>query len=316
MQTAMAAIDSTSNRRVLVIFPGALGDLLCLVPAVRAIARRNPGAILELMARGELARFAAGRLGFARGHSIDRREVGQLFTADERVSEDAGAFFGAFDRVYSFFAADDPHFRRFLEDASAGRVSFYPFRPPGDGHVARCYLHALGENDASPLENRIELIPRDLESAELRLRQFNFMPHGFILILPGSGSPTKNWPAANFAALAERIALPSLALLGPAEAGLKSFFEARNLAVVSDLELDDVAGLAHFSRCFLGNDSGVSHLASASGARGLVLFGSTDPARWRPLGDVKVIRRVPLDTLPVAEVVAALEQLLGEPRTP
>src|SRR6266481_6342846 len=97
MQTAMAAIDSTSNPRVLVIFPGALGDLLCLVPAVRAIARRNPGATLELIARG---------------HSIDRREVGQLFAADERVSEDARAFFGAFDRVYSFFAADDPNFCR------------------------------------------------------------------------------------------------------------------------------------------------------------------------------------------------------------
>src|SRR6266851_4949908 len=293
MPTAMAAIEPTSNRRVLVIFPGALGDLLCLVPAVRAIARRNPGATLELMARGELARFAVGWLGFARGHSIDRPEVGHLFAAVECVSEDARAFFGAFDRIYSFFAADDPNFRRSLEDASAGRVSFYPFRPPGDGHVARCYLRALGENDASPLENRIELMPRDLESAEFTLRQLNLLPHGFILILPGSGSPTKNWPAANFAALAERIAVPSLVLLGPAE-----------------------AGLAHFSRCFLGNDSGVSHLASASGARGLVLFGRTDPTRWRPLGDVKVIRRVPLDTLPVAEVVAALEQLLGEPRTP
>jgi ADP-heptose:LPS heptosyltransferase len=312
----MAAIDPTLNRRVLVIFPGALGDLLCVVPAVRAIARRNPGATLELMARGELARFAVGRLGFARGHSIDRREVGQLFAADERVSEDARAFFGAFDRVYSFFATDDPNFRRSLEDASAGRASFYPFRPPGDGHVARCYLRALGENDASPLENGIALLPHDIESAARVTARLGLAPHGFILILPGSGSPTKNWPAANFAALAKRAAGPSLVLLGPAEAGLKSFFEARNLAVVSDLELDDVAGLAHFSRCFLGNDSGVSHLASASGARGLVLFGPTDPTRWRPLGDVKMIRRDPLDGLPVAEVVAALEQLLGEQRAP
>jgi len=315
MPTAVAAIDSTSNRRVLVMFPGALGDLLCLVPTIRAIARRNPGATLELMARGELARFAVGRLGFARGHSIDRREVGDLF-ADERVSEETRAFFGAFDRVYSFFAADVPSFRRSLEHASAGRVSFHPFRPPGDGHVARCYLRALGENNALPLENRIELMPRDLESAELRLRQLNFMPYGFILILPGSGSPTKSWPAENFAALAERTTAPSLVLLGPAEAGLKSFFEAHGLAVVSDLELGEVAGLAHLSRCFLGNDSGVSHLASASGARGLVLFGPTDPTRWRPLGAVKVIRRDPLGTLPVADITAALEQLLDERRTP
>jgi len=312
---AMVAIDSTSNWRVLVIFPGALGDLLCLVPAVSAIARRNPSSTLELMARGELARFAVGRLGFARGHSIDRREVGDLF-ADERVSEETRAFFGAFDRVYSFFAADVPSFRRSLEHSSAGRVSFHPFRPPGDGHVAQCYLRVLGENDPSPLKNRIELMPHDIESAARITARLGFAPRSFVLILPGSGSPTKNWPAANFAALAERVAMPPVVLLGPAEAVLKSFFESRGLAVVSDLELGEVAGLAYLARCFLGNDSGVSHLASVSGARGLVLFGPTDPARWRPLGDVKVSRRDPLDSLPVAEVVAALEQLLDERRTP
>jgi ADP-heptose:LPS heptosyltransferase len=316
MPMAMGAIHTTPNWRVLVIFPGALGDLICLVPAVRAIARRNPGATLELMARGELARFAVGRLGFERGHSIDRREVGHLFAANERVSEEARAFFGAFDRVYSFFAGDDPNFRRSLEDASADRVSFHPFCPPGDGHVVRCYLRVLGENDPSPLKNRIEFMPHDIESAARITARLGFVPHSFVLILPGSGSPTKNWPAANFAALAERTAAPSLALLGPAEAGLKSFFDARGIAAVSDLELGEVTGLAHLARCFLGNDSGVSHLASASGARGLVLFGPTDPARWRPLGDVKLIHRDPLDTLPVAEVLAALEQLLSEQRTP
>ena len=81
-------VDSDSNRsrsrqpaRILVIFPGALGDLICIVPALREIARRHSCATLELMARAELARFATGRLGIGRGHSIDRREVAQLFTA-------------------------------------------------------------------------------------------------------------------------------------------------------------------------------------------------------------------------------------------
>ena len=34
----------------------------------------------------------------------------------------------------------------------------------------------------------------------------------------------------------------------------------------------------------VGNDSGPSHLASALGVRGVVLFGPTDLAIWRPLG--------------------------------
>ena len=112
--------------RVLVIFPGALGDLMCLMPALAAISRRHPGASVELMARFELARLVAGRSVVARAHSIDAREVGELF-ADESSGE-ARRFFGDFDRIYSFFASDDARFRARLAAATDARglVSFVP----------------------------------------------------------------------------------------------------------------------------------------------------------------------------------------------
>src|SRR5215469_17305179 len=93
--------------RLLVIFPGALGDLICLGPAVRAIARRHRDAAIELMARAELARFAVGRMSFAAGYSIDRREVSSLFRNDTEPEPCARAFFGQFGRIYCFFAAED-----------------------------------------------------------------------------------------------------------------------------------------------------------------------------------------------------------------
>src|SRR4029077_979774 len=86
--------------RVLVIFPGALGDLMCLMPALAAISRRHRGASIELMARLELARLVAGRTVVARAHSIDAREVGELFTDD--TSDIGRRFFGEFDCIYSF----------------------------------------------------------------------------------------------------------------------------------------------------------------------------------------------------------------------
>src|SRR5580704_10102736 len=61
--------------RVLIIFPGALGDLICLAPTIHAITRRHRGAEIELMARMELAEFAVGRLRITRAHSIDRRDA-------------------------------------------------------------------------------------------------------------------------------------------------------------------------------------------------------------------------------------------------
>src|ERR1039457_3176739 len=154
------------SARVLIIFPGALGDLMCLTPTIAAIARRHRHAELELMARGELVEFAVGRLGIIRADSIDRREVALLFrvSADDE-GEQARRFFGLFERIYCFFSADDPPFRRALTEASApGATTFHPFRPGGTGHVASAYLKdATGEVRIE--EIAINFLPNDLEGA-------------------------------------------------------------------------------------------------------------------------------------------------------
>src|ERR1700722_6200826 len=192
-----------SVRRVLVIFPGALGDLMCLMPALAAISRRHPGASVELMARFELARLVAGRSVVARAHSIDAREVGELF-ADESSGE-ARRFFGEFDRVYSFFASDDPRFRARLAAATDGEVSFHPFRPGGEGHVSAGDLRAIGEG-ASPMDARLEPTPDDLEAAARVMARSKCDRSNLIVIFPGSGSAGKNWPADKFVALARMLA--------------------------------------------------------------------------------------------------------------
>jgi ADP-heptose:LPS heptosyltransferase len=314
---SVAMPPSAVTRSVLVIFPGALGDLICLVPTLRAIARRHPGAPLELMARAELARFAIGRLGIIHGHSIDRREVGHLFAArGGPVAEEACRFFGSFGQVYSFFAADDAHFRAALDAATEGRANCFLFRPPGEGHVATGYLREIGEDVVEPLDCSIELDREDLDLAEDRLAGLDLEAGRYLVVLPGSGSPTKNWPAENFIALAKKLAsrISSLVILGPAEAALNGVFAASKvptITTVSGLELNEVAALARLSRTFVGNDSGVSHLAAAAGATGLAIFGPTDPERWRPLGRTTIIRREPLNALTPDEVAAATSEIIG-----
>src|SRR5271163_175901 len=259
---------------ILVIFPGALGDLICVIPALRAIARRHPAATVELMARAELARFATGRLGFppghlkgeadsqsrtairseartpSRGHSIDRREVAQLFAARSGpIADEARTFFGSFAHVYSFFASDDAHFRQALTAAADGRASFFPFRPTGARHVAAAYLREIGAlNDLEPgdvaktsgmaasaaLDCSFDLYPEELGLAQDRLAGPRLAAGNFMLILPGSGSQAKNWPVENFVSLAT-ILIPRirpLVILGPAESGLDSVFAAAGIPVI------------------------------------------------------------------------------------
>lgn len=302
---------------ILVIFPGALGDLICLVPTLRAIARRHPGAPLELMARAELARFATGRLGVTHGHSIDRREVAQLFAARAgSIAAGARTFFESFGRVYCFFAADDAHFRSALEAVTEGRASFFPFRPPGAGHITAGYLREIGGGAPTFLDCSFKLNREDLELAEDRLAGLGLEAGRLMIVLPGSGSIAKNWPAENFVALATTLAarIRPLVILGPAESALEPIFTASGLPSIVHLDLAEVAALARLSGCFVGNDSGVSHLAAAAGAPGLAIFGPTDPARWRPLGRTTVIRREPLSALTPVAAAAAMIEIIGAER--
>ena len=329
-------IANRAIHRVLVIFPGALGDLMCAMPALAAISRRHPRASIELMARHELARLAAGRTVVARGHSIDAREMSALF--GDASSDSARQFFAGFDLIYSFFASDDPRFRARLSAATDADVSFHPFRPGGDGHVAEGYLQSI---DAGALQEGIRLEPTadDLAAAERALERANCCGSNLAVIFPGSGSRAKNWPADKFAALATMLAsesgilraaatrendkrqgLPSnqasvAAILGPAEASIEPVFRDAGVPVLKDLELPTVAAIARLASAFVGNDSGVSHLAAAVGAPGVVIFGPTDPVRWRPLGRrIDILARNPIDSIEVDEVAGTLSKFVAQPQ--
>jgi ADP-heptose:LPS heptosyltransferase len=314
---------------------------MCLMPALVAISRRYPEASIELMARFELARLVAGRTVVVRAHSIDAREVGELFT--ESGSESARRFFAEFDRIYSFFASDDDRFRARLEAATDAVVSFHPFRPAGDGHVSDAYLRAIDAAVSHP-DSRLEPTSDDLAAAARAIAESKCGSSNPVVIFPGSGSPAKNWPADKFAALAamltNRAAHPShkvphptlederrplpiqeegkscAVILGPAEVALEPIFHEAGVPVLKDLDLPTVAAIARGASAFVGNDSGVSHLAAAVGASGVATFGPTDPARWRPQGSGKitVVRREPIDSIEVREVADALAKFVASPQ--
>ncbi len=100
-------------------------------------------------------------------------------------------------------------------------------------------------------------------------------PHGRIVIHPYSGSAKKNWPLEHFRSLA--------AELGGAEwtCGPEEELEgARRFDA-----LDDLARWLSGARLYIGNDSGITHLAAAVGTPTLALFGPSDPTIWCPAGD-------------------------------
>ncbi|HEY9593926.1 MAG TPA: glycosyltransferase family 9 protein, partial [Spirochaetia bacterium] len=106
---------------------------------------------------------------------------------------------------------------------------------------------------------------------------------GCVALHPGSGSPSKRWPRERFVELGRRLRESGRAVAwvtGPAEEdvappGMESW---------KDLALTDLAGRLAACALFVGNDSGVTHLAAAAGCTTIALFGATSSVTWAPRG--------------------------------
>jgi len=76
------------------------------------------------------------------------------------------------------------------------------------------------------------------------------------------------------------------------------------------VQIDNLYKLACWlatARVYLGNDSGITHLAAATGVPVVALFGPSDPAVWAPRGDtVRVVARSTMDEITVEEVRSAV----------
>ena len=78
-------------------------------------------------------------------------------------------------------------------------------------------------------------------------------------------------------------------------------------ASLIDEPLLHVAHCLQQCSCYIGNDSGITHLAAMLGVPTVALFGPTEPANWRPIGStVTIIQKHPLQTLPVEPVLTAV----------
>ena len=144
-----------------------------------------------------------------------------------------------------------------------------------------------------------------------------------MILQPGSGGPRKNWPPSCFHELAplarDATGFAVVVVLGPAELE-RADRGADELHSVADAvfeapRLPLLAGLLAGAAVYVGNDSGVSHLAAACGAPTVAVFGPTDPAVWAPRGpSVRVLRDASGSSGQVA-VGDVLEALVNMSRT-
>jgi ADP-heptose:LPS heptosyltransferase len=240
---------------------------------VTLLAPEGPGSALVGEGPEEARRIVAW----------DGRDAARLIAGEADVPA-----FGRFEAALCYSRSADV--ARALESVSPRVVVHDP--APASEHAAAWLarpLSALGIPVVAPVSLVATDEERDVTHA-LRER----LPPRFLAVHPGSGSARKNWPAERFAELAARLSngAPWLLSLGPADEREAAALHAAPGAVITrDLPPRHLGALLASAGLYVGNDSGVSHLAAAYGAPTLALFGPTDPAAWSPIGTrVRVLR--------------------------
>ena len=134
MSKSIKSLDSEPENsgagRVLALFPGALGDFICFLPALRALSEHGR---VDLLARSEYAAIAPPNV---TTRSVERYEIGRLFVAESEGDERVRRFFAPYRSIYSWMGAGQPDFIRRLRAAASGMVECFPFRSSEIGRAS------------------------------------------------------------------------------------------------------------------------------------------------------------------------------------
>lgn len=262
--------------KTLLVRTGGLGDCILTLPVLASLRDMYPGAEIHILGNGtmcEIARLAGGYTGF---RSIDEAGFASLFSGAEPTVF-LRSFFSRYDGVWFFTAGDPEGVRGTVLASGALSCMVLDPRPPDGfrGHIASHLLSILGKTPPEPPP----LPPIFLKHRPARLPSR-------LIIHPGSGSVKKTWPLDRFLAVAEQWRGSIEFLLGPAEEerGMGERIPGR-WGMLRGLTIEGTARALASSALFLGCDSGMSHLAALCRTPSVVLFGPSDPAVWRPIGE-------------------------------
>jgi ADP-heptose:LPS heptosyltransferase len=232
--------------------------------------------------------------------SVDQKGMASFFNREGNLDFTLSEFFKTFDVIVVFGKGAEGTIIGNLRRVCPGRILSINSFPPWDEKV-HITDHLLKQFDqcgipASESSPKLYLNKSDREWAKkfweskgvtLEERSKVFILH------PGSGSKKKVWPLDRFLSLARtlqgRLRSRMLVVLGPAEGPdvRKAFEEAGPSAPVlaKGLTLLQLASVMEGCRFFVGNDSGISHMAAALRLPTLGIFGPTDQRVWSPRGE-------------------------------
>ena len=289
-----------SVERVLLVRLRSIGDTVLTTPSLFALKRFLPQASIDILLEDWVAPVLDGFPHVDKVITLERKST----SARARVARQLRA--NNYDVVYNLHGGSTATLLTRATGAKH-RVGYKTYQyarlhnhlSPSSSllwgrdktHSVEQQLALLGwtgvpVSDRPP--TRLKVTPEASAAIASRLRVAGLAEVPFAVIHPAAAFATKQWAADKFGLLAADLRSKGLAVVAITTANEKPVIDEVNnntatpAEAFTDLSLPEITALLARARVFVGNDSGIAHIAAAVRAPTVVIFGSSNTAHWRP----------------------------------
>jgi heptosyltransferase-3 len=345
---APARWDWETVKRVLVIRLRSIGDTVLATPSLFALKRFLPQAQVDILVEDWVAPLLVSHPNVDNVIELKRGSLASRMSVARRLRSER------YDVVYNLHGGTTA---TFLTRATGARhrVGFRTYQYAKlHTELVPSPLLLWGQQKTHSVEQQLALLgwtgvpvsdrprtrlgisPEATGIVIKHLAEAGLADSKIALIHPAAAFDTKRWASENFARVAEYVAergYAPVAIAAPHEAHLIDELLSKSSVNILplDLSLPEVTVLAARSQLFVGNDSGIAHIAAAVGTPAVVIFGSSNIAHWQPWNRAPaevVFEEMPCQPchgyfcekfpqpecilrVPVTKVIAAIERCLN-----
>jgi lipopolysaccharide heptosyltransferase II len=287
-------IEWEKVRRVLVVRLRSIGDTVLATPSLTALKGFLPNLEIDILLEDWVASLLEGHDAVDNIITTGKTFTEKLKTARrlrERRYDVVFNLHGGSTSTFLTYATGAAHrvgykgyrYAFFYTDLLSSSSDFWQRNPT---HSAEQQLALIGYVGV-PVEDR----PRSSLPVGNTCVSGRRVPECFALFHPTAAFDTKIWPIANFARIAEQLharGIETVAVATKTETALLNELKAISKVPITpfnDLSLPEITALASKAKLFVGNDSGIAHIAAAVNTPTVVIFGSSNRDHWYPWTD-------------------------------
>lgn len=299
-------------KKILIIKPSALGDIVHSLPFLAAVKKKFPHAKVDWVVAHGLHHFLEGHPMIDRLWVIKKdqwKNPGYLNHTVKELNElrkdlKASKYDVSIDLSGLFRSAVITWFSKAriklgFKESDEGSPFFYTHKIHGsmNMHAIDRYLEI-----AKFMGCRIDKIEYPFAFYNPEPSILRELPDKYIVMAPSAGKPANRWPAQNFGRLAAELKLPTIVIASAAEKDIATQVVAHSrgnaVSFAGRTGLKDLVALIAKAAFFISNDTGPMHIAAALNIPVFAIFGPANPVRTGPYGTIHTIIQKKLDCAP------------------